>query len=100
MAKLKEEEKLFNRVKRFASAYEDTHVFTAAQWAIKEEENLFGEVVLVAEGELYHLLNVTNSRTAVRNKMRKKLNKILEKYDYYVEQGFHWSWHFCKKQGV
>jgi hypothetical protein len=50
----------------------------------------FGEVVFVAEGELYYALNGQHGR-----EVKTAIKKIAEKHGCYIEQGFGWSWHFC-----
>lgn len=95
MLKTKTKEKLFKAVDKFVSKYIDTKTYTAEQWKEKEGEMAFGEVVFVAEGELYHLLN-----SGTGKKEWAKLDKIAETHGCHIEQGFHWSWHFCSNQNL
>lgn len=87
--------KLYEDVKKFISKYIDTAVYTKEQWEKKESTMRFGEVVFIAEGDLYHALNGRHGQ-----KEREKINKIAAKHNCYIEQGFHWSWHFCSLEGV
>jgi hypothetical protein len=95
MLTTKNKESLFKAVQKFVSKYIDTKTYTAEEWKAKEGEMAFGDVVFIAEGELYHLLN--NSRS---KKEWNALHKIAEKHGCYIEQGFHWSWHFCDKENL
>lgn len=95
MIKTKTREKLFKAVDKFVSKYIDTKTYTADQWAEKEKDMAFGEVVFIAEGELYHLLNGNRGK-----KEWDALDKIADKHGCYIEQGFHWSWHFCDKENL
>ena len=95
MLKTKTREKLFKAVDKFVSKYIDTKAYTAEQWEEKEKDMAFGEVVFVAEGLLYHLLNGGNGE-----KEWAKLNKIAADHGCHIEQGFHWSWHFCSNENL
>lgn len=87
---IKTRDKLLADVKKFVSKYMDTAVYTAEDWAKKESICQFGEVIFVAEGELYYALNGQHGR-----EVKTAIKKIAEKHGCYIEQGFGWSWHFC-----
>lgn len=91
MIKIKND--LLEDVKKFIGKYIDTKAYTKEEWQKKESLMHFGEVVFVAEGELYHALNGQHGR-----KEKDAIKKIADKHGCYIEQGFHWSWHFCKKE--
>jgi hypothetical protein len=92
---IKTRDKLLADVKKFVSKYCDTAVYTAEEWQKKESLMHFGEVVFVAEGELYYALNGQHGR-----EVKTAIKKIAEKHGCYIEQGFGWSWHFCSVEGL
>jgi hypothetical protein len=51
---------------------------------------------LAAEGELYNIMN-GHYKGKANDNVRNRLHKIAEKHGYYIEQGYHWSWHFIEK---
>jgi hypothetical protein len=87
---IKTRDKLLADVKKFVSKYCDTAVYTQEEWQKKESQCHFGEVVFVAEGELYYALNGQHGR-----KEKDAIIKIARKHQCYIEKGFDWSWHFC-----
>ena len=87
---IKTRDKLLADVNKFISKYPDTCAYTAEEWAKKESQCHFGEVVFVAEGELYYALNGQHGR-----KEKDAIIKIARKHQCYIEKGFDWSWHFC-----
>ena len=91
---------LLSDVKKFASKFIDTWVYTSKEWCKKESSApyylLAGGVVLAAEGELYNIMN-GHYKGKANDNVRTRLHKIAEKHGYYIEQGYHWSWHFIEK---
>lgn len=84
---------LIDDVKTFAKKFIDTAIYTSVEWEAKEQGNYsFGDIILVAEGELNHVLNGYTVNKSPLN----KLNDIAKKHGYYIEQGYSWSWHFVK----
>lgn len=84
---------LIDDVKTFAKKFIDTAIYTSIEWEVKEQGNYsFGDIILVAEGELNHVLNGYTVNKSALN----KLNDIAKKHGYYIEQGYSWSWHFVK----
>ena len=84
---------LIDDVKTFAKKFIDTGIYNSVEWHIKEQGNYsFGDIILVAEGELNHVLNGYTVNKSPLN----KLNDIAKKHGYYIEQGYSWSWHFVK----
>jgi len=84
---------LIDDVKTFAKKFIDTAIYTSFEWEAKEQGNYsFGDIILVAEGELNHVLNGYTTNKSQLN----KLNSIAKKHGYYIEQGYSWSWHFVK----
>lgn len=92
---IKTRDKLLADVQKFISKFPDTAVYTQEQWQKKESQCFFGEVVFVAEGELYYALNGQHGR-----KEKDAIIKIARKHQCYIEQGFSWSWHFCSVEGL
>ena len=86
---IKTRDKLLEDVKKFISKYPDTCAYTSEEWAKKESQCHFGEVIFVAEGQLYHALNGQDGK-----KEKDAIIKIARKHYCYIMQGFHWSWHF------
>lgn len=94
---ISEMNKLVSDVNALVGNYIDTHVYNLDDWELRGESVGNGSLcTIVAEGELYHLLNGYR-RATKRDVSYEKLDKLAAKYGCYVEQGFAWSWHFYRK---
>lgn len=73
----------------------DVSFYGKEAWKKKEGEDGVGsgcELAFISEGSLYHLLNGRGGQMLFG-----KIQELAKRHGMYMDQGFHWSWHFFKR---
>ena len=87
-------ETLRAKLARKVARYKDARVYSQAEWDARNEP-IGGRslMTIVAEGELYGILN-GHYRAGARDVSLERLTEWAQKHGLYIEQGYGWSWHF------
>lgn len=89
-------EEFRNRLQHWLAAYDfelDTTIYSQEEWVARKETAVHADsfqLHMTSEGPLCNLINYgfeSDQDTEI-------LDKFAEHHGWFVEQGYHWSWHF------